>query len=202
MYKNKKHIKVNIDTPDNSEKDILDETLDNLEKGDNKALGENILNFLNILKESETKNKTYFVNKNYTANNPFYGFKNPLMTTIPPLQPLNPPCIPKEKPNENLLEDLKLLDKKLDEILNFVTKTNIGTDLVDENIKNYINLLRDQIDYKASYLQDEISFKFGKKSMNKFFLNDSFHYRQEYDDADQNCDKEILEYDYKKKIFI
>lgn len=193
---NKKQ-KVNIDT-ENIEKDNLDNTLDEMEKGSNKIFNENILNFLNILKE--TDKNTYFTNKSYVATNPFY-VKNPF---TPLNTQINPPSVKNDKPNENLLEDLKFLDKKLDEIIDFVISKNIETDIIDNNIKNHINLLRDIIDYKVSYLDEEIAYKFGKKNINKCFFDKikvrDIENNMLHNTSDNN--NELLEYNYKKKIFI
>jgi hypothetical protein len=191
--KNKKQ-KVNIDN-ENIEKDHIDETLDKMEKGYNKVFNENIFNFLNIIQE--TDKKMYFSNKTDVTTNPFTSFTS-LNIQIP--TKIIPPIINNDKPNENLLEDLKILDKKLDEIIDFVISKNIETDIIDNNIKNHINLLREIIDHKVSYLDEEIAYKFGKKNINKCFYNNIKEYYTEIRTSDES--DELLEYNYKKKIFI
>jgi hypothetical protein len=194
--KNKKQKVIN--NTENIEKDDIDETLDEMEKGYNKVFNENIFNFLNILKEPDKK--TYFTNKTDSITNQIY-IKNPftsLNTQIP--AKIIPPSINNDKPNENLLEDLKFLDKKLDEIIDFVISKNIETDIIDNNIKNHINLLREIIDHKVSYLDEEIAYKFGKKNINKCFYNNIKEYYTEIRTSDES--DELLEYNYKKKIFI
>jgi len=221
MSKNKKNIKVNIDTDyDNSYTSIEKEyetKLDYAEKG------ENILNFLSILKDNNTEKKTYLTTKTFnTTTNPFYNKTFLTPVPPPPIPPLPIPTIKKDQPNENLLIDLQNLDKKLDEILNLITEKNIGTDSYDNNLKIHIELLRDKIDYKSNIISEEISCKFGKKPFNKFFptfatLNTSNNFNNfnnftnlKYNDNnDYNNDNlkdknniDFSEYDDKKKIFI
>jgi hypothetical protein len=194
--KNKKQKVIN--NTENIEKDDIDETLDEMEKGYNKVFNENIFNFLNILKEPDKK--TYFTNKTDSITNQIY-IKNPftsLNTQIP--AKIIPPSINNDKPNENLLEDLKFLDKKLDEIIDFVVSKNIETDIIDNNLKNHINLLREIIDYKVLYLNEEITYKFGKKTINNYFYNKINNQCTEISTSDES--DELLEYNYKKKIFI
>ena len=110
--------------------------------------------------------------------------------------PPPPPILKKDEPNENLLEELKLLDTKLDDILNIIINKNISTEVIDPKINIYIELLKDKIDSKAGIIHDELSYRFGKKPLYRNFFTDStFIY-----DPNLNILKD--DYDWNKKIFI
>ena len=167
----------------NIEKDIL-----------NKDFNENILNYLKV-------NKTYInpllePNKNKIITNTFsLNYNTSLYVQSPP----PPPIIKKDEKNENLLNNLVELDKKLDDILNFIINNNLSSEIVDPKIKNHINLLRDIIDSKAGIIHDELSYRFGKKPLYRnFFVDKTYIF-----DPQQNIENNIKEdYDYNKKIFI
>jgi hypothetical protein len=213
MFQHKKIAKISFNKKNKETEDIkvndnfISDISDISDEEDYKKIqfSENVLN-------NQNNTKIYYSNPLLEPNKKITSITNPFSLNYKPKQqqiytsslfiqppPPSPPILKKDEYNENLLEDLKLLDTKLDDILNIIINKNISTEIIDPNIKTYIELLKDKIDSKAGIIHDELSYSFGKKPLYRnFFIDSSFIY-----DPNLNSDNEIKDdYDYNKKIFI
>ncbi len=76
--------------------------------------------------------------------------------------------------NNNLLSDLKKVDKLLDDIYMQVCNTNIESIIYDHNQKSFIEILKKNIQYKNGVLYNEINNRLDKR----YYIGKYYNYNK------------------------
>jgi hypothetical protein len=171
----------------------------------------NKFNYNNIKKDYKFN---YFDKK--INNNKIFDSNNIVMKFTEFDNLINKLNIQSENTNENIMCELKELNTKLDNLMDFLKKSNLNNMNSNPDIDLEVNLLKKTVDYKISKIYEEIKYKYINYPYGIFQKDITINKIQEIQNNldNDNLDNDKLKkldinnfddncgYDYIKKIFL